>query len=101
MKTTELKKRLRRDRPMASVTLRMPTDVVDDLKRMAPILGFSGYQPLVRFYVGQGLRADLARLESAPLQAFVDSLKRRGVSDKTIRAAMNEVAESALSEAAT
>ncbi len=50
---------------MASVTLRMPCDVVEDLKRVAPRLGFSGYQPLIRFYVGQGLRVDLARLDKA------------------------------------
>jgi hypothetical protein len=99
MKTTELKKRLRKDRPMVSVTLRMPTDVVEDLKGAAPLLGFSGYQPLIRFYVGQGLRADLARLESAPLQALIASLKRRGVSGDIIRAALAEIAESSLVEA--
>ncbi len=43
-----LKKRLDRDRPMTSITLRMPDDVIDDLKRIAPLLGFSGYQPLLR-----------------------------------------------------
>jgi hypothetical protein len=53
--------RLRKDRPMVTITLRMPGDVVDDLKRVAPKLGFSGYQPLLRAYVGRGLRADLAR----------------------------------------
>jgi len=85
---------------MASVTLRMPVDVVEDLKRVAPLLGFSGYQPLIRFYVGQGLRVDLARLESSPVHALVDSLKRRGVSDETIQDAMAEIADGALSEAA-
>jgi hypothetical protein len=28
----------------------MPEDVVEDLKRIAPKLGFSGYQPLIRAY---------------------------------------------------
>ena len=41
----------------------MPEDVIEDLKRIAPLLGFSGYQPLVRAYIGQGLRADLERLD--------------------------------------
>ena len=41
---------------MASVMLRMPADVVEDLKRLAPVLGFSGYQPLIRACVGQCLR---------------------------------------------
>lgn len=48
MKIDALKKRLDKSRPMTSVTLRMPEDVVDDLKRIVPLLGFSGCQPLVR-----------------------------------------------------
>ncbi len=43
MKMDKLKKRLEKDRTMISVTLRMPEDVVEDLKRIAPMLGFSGY----------------------------------------------------------
>jgi len=58
MKVETLKQRLDRDRPMSSVTIRMPADVVQDLKRLAPHLGFSGYQPLIRAYVGQGMRQD-------------------------------------------
>lgn len=63
MNIAALNKRLDRDRPMTSVTIRMPEDVVEDLKRIAPLLGFSGYQPLIRAYIGQGLRVDLERLE--------------------------------------
>lgn len=63
MKTSDLKKRLQKDRPMTMVSLRMPSDVVEDLKRVAPQLGMSGYQPLIRFYVGQGLRRDLVEID--------------------------------------
>jgi len=70
---------------MTAITIRMPEDVVDELKRVAPLLGFSGYQPLVRFYVGQGLRTDLARLDS---EALVESLKRHGIAEETIRDAI-------------
>lgn len=59
LKSGDLKKRLRKDRPMTTVSLRMPEDVVDDLKRLAPRLGFTSYQALVRAYVGQGLRRHL------------------------------------------
>lgn len=59
MKTGDLKKRLRKDRPMITVSLRMPEDVVDDLQRIAPRLGFASYQALLRAYVGQGLRRHL------------------------------------------
>ena len=90
MKIETLKKRLDRDRPMTSVTLRMPADVVEDLKRIAPLLGFSGYQPLLRTYVGQGLRKDLEHLDSDKVSALVSSLKRHGVSDDVIEEALAE-----------
>ena len=59
-----VRKRLRKDRPMSTISIRIPEDVIDDLKLLAPVLGFSGYQPLLRAYVGQGLRRDLAKLET-------------------------------------
>ena len=91
MKIETLKKRLDKNRPMSAVTIRMPEDVVEDLKRIAPILGFSGYQPLMRAYIGQGLRVDLERLENNTVNALVASLKRRGVSDDVINQALTEI----------
>lgn len=92
MKTSDLKKRLRKDRPMTTISIRMPEDVVDDLKRIAPILGFSGYQPLLRAYVGQGLRQDLERLEGTlELSEFIASLTRHGVDEAVIAEAMDDV----------
>ncbi|MFV2056329.1 MAG: hypothetical protein ACC707_07660 [Thiohalomonadales bacterium] len=91
MKIETLKKRLVRERPMTSVTLRMPDDVIDDLKRIAPLLGFSGYQPLLRAYVGQGLRKDLKHLDGDKVSALVLSLKRHGVSEEVIEEALAEV----------
>lgn len=92
MKTSDLKKRLRKDRPMTTISIRMPEDVVDDLKRVAPLLGFSGYQPLLRAYVGQGLRKDLARLEgTVELSQFIASLTRHGVDETVIAEAMEDL----------
>lgn len=91
MKPDVLKKRLNRNRPMTTVTIRMPEDVIEDLKRVAPSLGFSGYQPLARAYISQGLRADLERLDNDTVSALIDSLKRRGVGDEVIQAALSEV----------
>jgi hypothetical protein len=91
MKIETLKQRLDRNRPMTSVTIRIPEDVVEDLKRVAPLLGFSGYQSLIRAYIGQGLRVDLERFESETVTALVASLKRRGVSDTVINEALSEV----------
>jgi hypothetical protein len=97
MKVEALKQRLDRNRPMSSVTIRIPEDVIEDLKRIAPLLGFSGYQPLIRAYIGQGLRVDLERFESDTLTALVASLKRRGVSDTVINEALSEAAHAIVS----
>src|SRR6266498_3655789 len=51
MKFEHLKKRLDKNRPMTAVSIRFPVDVIGDLKRVAPLRGFSGYNPLVRVYV--------------------------------------------------
>jgi len=95
MKTSDLKqRRLNKDRPMNTISLRLPDDVIDDLKRIAPMLGFSGYQPLIRTYIGKGLRTDLIKLEEEKNQFtnFVDSLRRHGVSDEIIAEAVAEIA---------
>ncbi len=76
---------------MTTVTLRMPEDVIDDLKRVAPLLGYSGYQPLMRAYIGQGLRADLARLEDAPIARLLENLKAQGVSEETLTKALADL----------
>ena len=91
MKTNKLKDRLKKDRPMTMISLRIPEDVVEDLKRIAPLLGFSGYQPLMRAYIGQGLRVDLERLEgSIELRTLVDSLRKQGVKEEIIASAIAE-----------
>ena len=77
---------------MLAVTLRMPEDVIDDLKRIAPALGHSGYQPLIRAYVGRGLRQDLERLDESELGALLASLRRRGVDQAVLDKALAEMA---------
>jgi len=69
----------------------MPDDVVADLKRLAPLLGFSGYQPLLKAYVGRGLRADLERLEKeVRIEPLLHSLREHGVSEGIIASALAE-----------
>ncbi len=65
--------------------------MVEDLKRIAPFLGFSDYQSLIRAYIGQGLRQDLERFESETVTALIASLKRRGVSEQTSDEALKDV----------
>jgi len=77
---------------MTSITIRMPEDVVTDLKRLAPLLGFSGYQPLIRAYIGQGLRRDLEKIHSKPqLDALAKSLRRHGVDEGVITSTIAEL----------
>jgi len=92
MKAQQLRERLQKDRPMSTISIRMPEDVVEDLKRVAPALGFMGYQPLIRAYIGQGLRKDLERLDRNPgLERLVESLRRQGVDEEVISSAMAEM----------
>ncbi len=53
---------LHKDRPTKHISLRIPEDVLEDLKRVAPLKGMSGYQALIKFYISQGLRKDLRDL---------------------------------------
>ena len=54
-------------------------------------MGFSGYQPLMRAYIGQGLRVDLERLGAGPdLAELVESLRRKGVQEEVIVSALAE-----------
>ena len=80
---------------MTTISLRIPEDVVEDLKEIAPRLGIAGYQALIRAYIGQGLRADLERLSQNPEVAnLVESLRRHGVKDEIIASAIAEVKRS-------
>lgn len=89
MKVDKLSQRLKKDRPMTMVSLRIPDDVLDDLKRVAPLLSFSGYQALMKAYIGQGLRADIERLDgSIDISAMIESLRKQGVGDEVISSAL-------------
>jgi len=90
MKTASerIRERMRKDRPMTVISLRMPEDVIEELKEMAPALGYSGYQPLIRFYIGQGMRRDASRLANSPAILITESLRRNGISDEVIAEAI-------------
>ena len=73
------------------VSIRIPNDVIEDLKQVAPMLGFSGYQALIKAYIGHGLRTDLKRLEgSVEISALIESLRKKGVKEEIISSAMTE-----------
>jgi hypothetical protein len=89
--TEKIKQRMRRDRPMITISLRMPADAIEDLKEMAPLRGFSGYQPLIRAYISQGMRRDEEAMERPEIRALQASLRRSGVTDEAISIAVAEM----------
>ena len=95
MKTNKRATRLQKNRPMTMISIRMPDDVIDDLKRVAPMLGFSGYQALIKAYIGNGLRTDLERLEGMEISALIEILRKKGVTDEVLSSALAEIRNSA------
>ena len=85
-----IKARMTKDRPMTTITLRIPLDVVESLKEIAPQKGFSGYQALLKWYVSDGLRRDEQRYTFGQTARLVAALKKRGVSAALIEEARRE-----------
>lgn len=91
MLTERLKSRLVKDRPMTSITLRIPIDVVESMKAIAPKRGFTGYQTLLKAYLSEGLRADEAKFTADPASRLIVALKKRGVSQDLLDDAAREL----------
>lgn len=75
---------------MTTISLRLPEDLIEDLKQIAPVMGFGGYQPLIRSYIGEGLRRDEATLAQPELQVLRESLRRHGIADAVIEEVVAE-----------
>lgn len=87
MISEKLKKRLSKDRPMTSITLRIPVDVVESMKEIAPHKGFSGYQTLLKAYISEGLRRDEAQYMIGHEARLIAALKKLGVPESLIEEA--------------
>lgn len=87
-----IKTRLAKDRPMISITVRMPADVVESMKGIAPQHGFSGYQALLKSYIGEGLLRDEAQFSFGQTARLIEALKKRGVPDSVLNEAARELA---------
>lgn len=92
MLSEKLKTRLTKDRPMVSITIRMPVDAVESMKSIAPKKGLSGYQSLLMSYVSDGLRKDEAQFVFSTEARLIEALKRRGVPDEILSDAAKELA---------
>lgn len=97
MKMTErIQRNMQSGKPMTLISLRLPEHVIDDLKEVAPTLGFGGYQALIRAYISNGLRKHLAEREAQRAQdSTVEELSRRliahGVPEQAIQEAIAEM----------
>jgi hypothetical protein len=91
MLSERLKSRLKKDRAMTSITLRIPVDVVESMKAIAPQRGFTGYQTLLKAYLSEGLRRDEAQFAASSQARLIDALRRRGVAEEVIAEAEKEM----------
>ena len=91
MLTERLKSRLVKDRPMTSITLRIPVDVVESMKSIAQQRGFSGYQTLLKLYLSDGLRKDETQFMADSTARLFASLKKRGVAQEVLDDAAREL----------
>jgi uncharacterized DUF497 family protein len=89
-----VKKRLKKDRPSTTITMRIPADVVESLKAVAPMRGFTAYQTLLKSYISEGLRRDEAQVDQHTARRLAEALKRRGVAERVLQEAMKEIAGS-------
>lgn len=67
------KLRASKNRPMTTIDVGLPMDMIDELKIIAKELGFSGIKPLIQYYVSSGLRNDLRANQSSPEPAEQNS----------------------------
>lgn len=82
-------------RPKASVPLEVPLDVMDSLRRIAESREMT-VEALMKLYVGQGLRQDLARQFSDRVLDLTASVLARHVeSEEEIAAILQELREQA------
>jgi predicted DNA binding CopG/RHH family protein len=93
MKTLEIKQR-----PSKMVSLRIPLDTLEQLKKVAATKEL-GYQSLLKLYIGEGLRKDLAEMGKQSLLSETENLLRKHLDDdkqvKTILRKLRQVAAAA------
>lgn len=80
-----------RPRPTETVTLEIPKDALESLKKIAAKRDMS-YQALLKFYIGQGLRQDVARLfGDHVLETAAEVLAKHIQSEEEVSAILREI----------
>jgi predicted metal-dependent phosphotriesterase family hydrolase len=78
-------------RQSTQISIKMYVDVIDDLKLISDHKGFSGYQPLMKYYIHQGMRKDLEEVLDKVFQdRLVSALRDAGVNEATLQDALNK-----------
>ncbi len=78
-------------RPMEAVTLKVPVDTLQELGRIAAVRDMS-VEALMKLYVGQGLREELAkRFGERVLESTASVLSRHLESEQEINAILREI----------
>ncbi|CAG0940753.1 hypothetical protein ANRL1_00262 [Anaerolineae bacterium] len=80
-----------RARPIESLSLQIPADTLASIKRVAASRDMSE-QALIKFYVGQGLRQDLAKMfAERVLETTSQVLARHIQSSEEVSAILHEI----------
>ena len=80
-----------RPRPTEAVSIKIPTDTLSKLKKVAERRDMS-YEALIKMYIGEGLRHDLSKLFSdRVLETTAEVLTRHIQSETEVSAIMEEL----------
>ncbi len=74
------------ERETTTISLQIPCDIIDDLKFISEARGITNLQSLIKFYVGQGLRKDIAELKRKnSAKEIMDKYKSRKIRNDSER----------------
>lgn len=76
---------------MRPVHLRLSEEIIAHLEDTAKAHGFNRIQGLIRLYIRQGLDKDNCNYSLADDVLFIEKLRKKGVSQKIIDEALNDV----------
>ena len=82
-----------RPREVETVSIEIPKDTLESIKKVAAIRDMS-FKALLKFYIGQGLRQDLSRLfADRVLDKTAEVLAKHFQSEEEVSAIMREIQE--------
>ena len=82
---------LNHNHTLRPIHLRLTGEIVEHLEKVKGEHGFECIQPLIRFYIRQGLDRDTSEYSLSDDVAFINELKEQGVSEQLIEKALENV----------